>query len=512
MKQIFHIGLLCLAAYFHCLSLSAQVGRYDNLPQEDRDEFFKSARHYIQNSYYYGIAEAISNADVHEGLIEFLMAGKKSRYQPELLLEPGQQRYLTPAQYLERIRQDFSEIDSDELEFIADNFSFDNRVVENPENTLNCFIQVEYDLTVKRIETILLKRRCRMCCLFPDPLIKRNVKTMQIEPLEDIYIASEIFPVSETQLQASDETRFQEAQEWYDQGLAEKYLPVFQELANKGYAAAQYYLGNCYSNGEGVTQDYTEAVKWYRKAAEQGYATAQLILGVSYKGGIGVSKNGEKAVEWYTKAAEQGDALAQIFLGNMYYSGEGVTQDYTEAVKWYRKAAEQGATLAQNNLGNCYYNGQGVTQDYTEAVKWYRKAAERENTDAQCNLGYCYYFGKGVPQNETKAVEWYRKAAEQGNAIAQCNLGYCYYFGKGVPQNETKAVEWYRKSAEQGHVTAQCNLGYCYENGIGISKDGEKAVEWYTKAANQGDADAQKAIERLKFNFQRYLNNPGGIK
>ena len=440
MKQIFHIGLLCLAAYFHCLSLSAQVGRYDNLPQEDRDEFFKNARHYIQDSYYYGIAEAISNADVHEGLIEFLMAGEESRYQPELLLEPGQQRYLTPAQYLERIRQDFSEIDSDDLEFIVDNFSFDNRVVENPENTLNCFIQVEYDLTVKRIETILLKRRCRMCCLFPDPLIKRNVKTMQIEPLEDIYIASEIFPVSETQLQASDETRFQEARTWYFQGLTERYLPVFQELANKGYAAAQYYLGYC------------------------------------------------------------------------YYSGKGVTQDYTEAVKWYRKAAERRNTNAQFNLGYCYQSGKGVPQNETKAVEWYRKAAEGGNTNAQFNLGYCYQSGKGVPQNETKAVEWYRKAAEGGNTKAQCNLGNCYYWGYGVTLDYAEAIKWFRKAAEQGNATAQYNLGNCYENGIGVSKDGEKAVEWYTKAANQGDADAQKAIERLKFNFQRYLNNPGGIK
>ena len=410
MKQIFHIGLLCLAAYFHCLSLSAQVGRYDNLPQEDRDEFFKSARHYIQNSYYYGIADAISNADVHEGLIEFLMAGEESRYQPELLLEPGQQRYLTPAQYLERIRQDFSEIDSDELEFIADNFSFDNRVVENPENTLNCFIQVEYDLTVKRIETILLKRRCRMCCLFPDPLIKRNVKTMQIEPLKDIYIASEIFPVSETQLQASDETRFQEARKWYFQGLTEKYLPVFQELSNKGYAEAQYYLGYCYYNGKGVTQDYTEAVKWYRKAAEQGNATAQCNLGYCY------------------------------------YSGEGVTQDYAEAVKWFRKAAEQGNAQAQCNLGYCYKYGEGVTQDYTEAVKWYRKAAEQGNAKAQCYLGYCYYSGEGVTQDYTEAVKWFRKSAEQGNVTAQCNLGCCYEKGIGVSKDEEKAVEWYTKA------------------------------------------------------------------
>ena len=36
----------------------------------------------------------------------------------------------------------------------------------------------------------------------------------------------------------------------------------------------QFYLGVMYMDGEGVTKDYNEAVKWYRKAADQGYATS----------------------------------------------------------------------------------------------------------------------------------------------------------------------------------------------------------------------------------------------
>ena len=38
---------------------------------------------------------------------------------------------------------------------------------------------------------------------------------------------------------------------------------------------AQCNLGAHYDNGQGVKQDHTEAVKWYRKAAEQGDANAQ---------------------------------------------------------------------------------------------------------------------------------------------------------------------------------------------------------------------------------------------
>jgi TPR repeat protein len=31
-----------------------------------------------------------------------------------------------------------------------------------------------------------------------------------------------------------------------------------------------------YSQGHGVTQDYAEAMKWYRKAAEQGQCTGAM--------------------------------------------------------------------------------------------------------------------------------------------------------------------------------------------------------------------------------------------
>ncbi len=72
-----------------------------------------------------------------------------------------------------------------------------------------------------------------------------------------------------------------------------------------------------YDNGQGVPQDYAEAVKWYRMAAEQG------------------------------------DAKAQSNLGFMYDNGQGVPQDYAEAAKWFRLAAEQGDADAQFTSASC---------------------------------------------------------------------------------------------------------------------------------------------------------------
>ena len=270
----------------------------------------------------------------------------------------------------------------------------------------------------------------------------------------------------------------------------------YRQAAEQGDAEAQFKLGLCYYKGEGVPQNYAEAVKWYRKAAGQGYAQAQYNLGECYHKGEGVPKNYFAAVKWFRKAAEQGNALAQNKLGECYYSGLGVPKNYTEAVKWYRKAAEQGLASAQNNLGYSYKQGQGVPQNYTEAVKWYRQAAEQGYAPAQTNLGKCYCYGKGVPEDREEAVKWYCKAAEQGYAHAQYKLGECYYYGWGVPEDREEVVKWYCQAAEQNHALAKYKLGYYYENGWGVPVDKAEAVKWYRKAAELGNKLAQDELRK----------------
>ena len=65
-------------------------------------------------------------------------------------------------------------------------------------------------------------------------------------------------------------------------------------------------MGAFYYEGEGVSQDYKQAVYWWEKAAEQGYAVAQCCLGMCYEDGNGVNKDYKKAVSLYKQAAAQG--------------------------------------------------------------------------------------------------------------------------------------------------------------------------------------------------------------
>lgn len=148
--------------------------------------------------------------------------------------------------------------------------------------------------------------------------------------------------------------------------------------ARKGDAAAQLKLGEMYDLGEGVPQDYKEAVKWYRLAAEQGNPAARFALAEMYKNGDGVPKDLDAAIKWYRLAAEQDYAMAQLLLGVLYESGTGVKANAGEAARWYRLAANGGEAHAQLLLANLYNAGQGVARDPVAAYALYTVSAERE--------------------------------------------------------------------------------------------------------------------------------------
>ena len=91
-------------------------------------------------------------------------------------------------------------------------------------------------------------------------------------------------------------------------GNFETALKEWRPLAEQGDSYAQYNLGLMYDYGEGVIEDDTQAVYWFRKAAEQGHAKAQYNLGLMYESGRGIAKDDTQAVYWFRKAAEQGEA------------------------------------------------------------------------------------------------------------------------------------------------------------------------------------------------------------
>ena len=104
-------------------------------------------------------------------------------------------------------------------------------------------------------------------------------------------------------------------------------------------------LSVCLGLGTLVAQD----INTLKQQAQKGDASAQFNLGVMYAEGQGVPQDYVQAVKWYRLAADQGDASAYSGLGYMYEFGQGVPQDYVQAHKWYNLAAAQGHAYGAKN-------------------------------------------------------------------------------------------------------------------------------------------------------------------
>jgi TPR repeat protein len=122
-----------------------------------------------------------------------------------------------------------------------------------------------------------------------------------------------------------------------DYATALRYWRPF--AAEKGYALAQISLGFMYTKGEGMPQDYVEAVRWFRLAAEQGYAIAQFNLGVMYGKGEGVPQDDVLAHMWSNLAAAQGyddavenrDVVAGLMSPNQIAEAERLAREWMAA-------------------------------------------------------------------------------------------------------------------------------------------------------------------------------------
>jgi uncharacterized protein len=96
-----------------------------------------------------------------------------------------------------------------------------------------------------------------------------------------------------------------------------------------------------------LADDFATAIFELTPLAEQGSEKAQVVVGLMYKeGGQGVPQDYAEALKFFRLAAEQGISAAQVGLGEMYALGQGVTQDFVAAHMWYNLASANGENEA----------------------------------------------------------------------------------------------------------------------------------------------------------------------
>ena len=341
----------------------------------------------------------------------------------------------------------------------------------------------------------------------------------------------------------------------------EQAIENLKQAAFDDHLPSQKRLGQIYSEGDGVEQDYEKAFDWLRRAAGQNDAESQFYVALSYaKGDIGVDKDTKEAIRWYQKSADQNFSPALVAIGMHYLRGDGVTKDLKQAKTYFTKAdsndfppaqsalelvdaeieankpkplskleqlelaAEEGKVQSQFELAEAYEDGKlGLRKNSKTALRFYLKAAENDHVPSQRLLAKRYEDGiKPFSTSYTDATKWYQRAADQGDSdskrrlselkagggktgflasrgskTAQYDLGQMFTDGSGVKQDFDEAAKWFRKSAAQGSDSAQFQLGFLYQQGLLGERDYPKAVEWYLKSANQGNKNALFNLGRI---------------
>jgi TPR repeat protein len=100
-----------------------------------------------------------------------------------------------------------------------------------------------------------------------------------------------------------------------------------------------------YAHGEGVRQDYAEALRWYHKAAEHGEAAAQFNLGLMYAAGQGAPQDYVQAHMWLNLAASRasGDHQKKYAHERDLIAGKMTAQQVAEAQRLAREWKPKGA-------------------------------------------------------------------------------------------------------------------------------------------------------------------------
>ena len=125
------------------------------------------------------------------------------------------------------------------------------------------------------------------------------------------------------------------------------YSDSLYKAAADSIPEAQYHLGLCYENGNGIGKNLETATQWFAKAARQGHVDAQYKYGFNLFTGKGITKDKAEAYSWLSDAANGGNTDAQVCLAYLYKVGDGVPADLVQAYFWASVAAASGDTRAQ---------------------------------------------------------------------------------------------------------------------------------------------------------------------
>lgn len=303
---------------------------------------------------------------------------------------------------------------------------------------------------------------------------------------------------------------------------------LIMKMFESSHPELQSELGDCYYQGDGLSENIDKALDMFKKAAQKGSLRAQYDLGWYYydRGEyLRAIENFSVCISHKTELNDHklsrcyaclGDAYSKISepktstaienlaiaadkyhhgfacrrLGQIYAQSGTHHFDPSKAIRYFELGASCGDSISAHELGINYILGDENLQikpNGRKAESVLLPFADSEEYDILRDLALLYQRGdsdNGISKNYPKAKSYYERAwALQQNPFMAANLGYVYF-----------CLDEYRNAEKMliiadsaGYSDYSDFLGRMYREGFLGTKDLNKAAYYYGRAYNAGE-------------------------
>lgn len=304
-------------------------------------------------------------------------------------------------------------------------------------------------------------------------------------------------------------------------------------------------LGHMYLRGEGVEQDFDEALRIFEIASKVFMLpSTNNDLGLLYEFGPDHLRNLSKAISYYQRGANGHNAAAKFNLGRiMRDSGNkkgfeliqsAAFAGHTEAVYHYARYLED-----DENFDSCdrtvssYKAFCEKIENVVSSLEWsfnellsgrsqnaligYAMAAEQGYETAQSSAAYILYQPPTltedppiVPESRKEmALVYLTRSSRQYNVDSTVLMGDIYFSDKDY----SKAAACYEAASSRASSHASWDLGWMYENGFGVEQDFHLAKRYYDLSLlGHPKAYIPVQLALLKLRLRSFINNVTGGK
>ncbi|MDR2081638.1 MAG: sel1 repeat family protein [Campylobacteraceae bacterium] len=227
----------------------------------------------------------------------------------------------------------------------------------------------------------------------------------------------------------------------------EKAIPYAKKACDLGNYKGCAALGHVYEMGEGVKQNYSEAVIYYEKACGELYESCERAANL-YNNGLGVSKNPIKAQALIERACTESvysrDAKKCYEFGtNRLNSG-----NTAKALNFFEKACE--ANYAQGCADAAVLYTKQTPKDYFKASALYKKGCSLNNAQSCYDFVALYADRKNPISDLTEVKELFQKTCTYSNRELCYKIALLYTDKRGGIYDMQEAKNFFKKACDFG--------------------------------------------------------------